>query len=449
MMEGLRIAIDDLVPDHEPDTEFADWETPLPFPLIRRPREDETGGVGTAPLALLDQGLEALGARWSQGGTAKGGGIGQARAAVQDLKDLFGVTDPAEVTSEHIRGLTEYWEAQGFAASTIHRRLSALSVLGISVRGCRPPLPYTPKRYPKPRPVDPQEEETPAREKTELDRLLTRVAKTHWAHRRSFDRSMSQGNMVLEALHSRGLTTLPEVTPEVVRELVDLWTRAGYARGTIMVRCAILNLMGVPVQGCRPRGRQQLKWWLNPTERERLLGWLRGIPDADYGDTADYIEWTCYTGLRVEETLRLTWRDITFNHGPDGRLIPEKMAMTAPGTKTANSQAALPLGKEACLIIVRRREAVPEAHPGDRVFPIGYRKLANLWSECREFIGAQDVPTATLKALRRSAARYLHVDRGMPLELTRAYLRHGSVGTTMGYLKLTGGYGTEEMARWL
>ena len=43
---------------------------------------------------------------------------------------------------------------------------------------------------------------------------------------------------------------------------------------------------------------------------------------------------------------------------------------------------------------------------------------------------------ATLKALRRSAARYLTVG-GMPLDILRQYLRHNSVATTMGYLRLT------------
>ena len=42
---------------------------------------------------------------------------------------------------------------------------------------------------------------------------------------------------------------------------------------------------------------------------------------------------------------------------------------------------------------------------------------------------------AVRAALRRSAARRLHADLGMPLDKVRHYLRHSSVSTTMGYLR--------------
>jgi len=59
-----------------------------------------------------------------------------------------------------------------------------------------------------------------------------------------------------------------------------------------------------------------------------------------------------------------------------------------------------------------------------------------------------DNPIATLKALRRTAARHLTVN-GMPTETVRKYLRHSNIQTTLGYLDLVGGYTTKEQHRWL
>jgi integrase len=83
------------------------------------------------------------------------------------------------------------------------------------------------------------------------------------------------------------------------------------------------------------------------------------------------------------------------------------------------------------------------------VFPITYTELNGVWQICRTHLAEQDNPLATLKALRRSAARYLHVTKGMPILLVRDYLRHSDVETTMEYLRLTGGINDAEYRRYL
>jgi hypothetical protein len=37
----------------------------------------------------------------------------------------------------------------------------------------------------------------------------------------------------------------------------------------------------------------------------------------------------------------------------------------------------------------------------------------------------------------------------MPLDMLRQYLRHESIWTTMGYLRLVGGYDKDEMRKFL
>lgn len=188
-----------------------------------------------------------------------------------------------------------------------------------------------------------------------------------------------------------------------------------------------------------PKG---LKWYLPEDKVPPLLARLRALASVErefmYDCLAFFIRWTTRTGLRIEESLRLEW---------DRDLAEDLTWVRVPGLKTATSQATLPLGQEVSEVLVQWRGIL-----GDNkkwVFPINYEELALAWTEARKFLGAEDDPTATLKALRRSAARYLHVDCGMPLHMVQQYLRHESMDTTLEYLRLTGGYGTEEMRRYL
>jgi integrase len=81
-------------------------------------------------------------------------------------------------------------------------------------------------------------------------------------------------------------------------------------------------------------------------------------------------------------------------------------------------------------------------------FPIKYDHLHESWDKARAFLGEQDNPMATIKALRRTAARHLTTS-GMPTEMVGDYLRHSDIKTTMGYLHLVGGYSITEQRRWL
>lgn len=179
------------------------------------------------------------------------------------------------------------------------------------------------------------------------------------------------------------------------------------------------------------------------------------VPPKDaskYRRFSAFVRWTTRTGLRIEETLRLKWSDVSGYDGPHWRV-------TVPGLKTVASQATLPLSLEATAILRDELEGPGDANalvfgfdgaPGrGAACGGGYIKVRQLWQECREFLGVADNPLATLRSFRRSAARNLHVTKGMPIDLVRSYLRHGNIATTMGYLRLTGGYNTEEMQRWL
>lgn len=272
-----------------------------------------------------------------------------------------------------------------------------------------------------------------------LSQALARVDRDRWSRMRSGKTLYSQAKAGVTGLHCLvGDCPVQSVTPSTLAVLTAQWYKAGTAPATIQKRLNCLSALGVNVEGCRVKEPKVLKWWLRPEDEERLV--------RDFGPTGEFalfVRWTTRTGLRVEETLALTWGDFVWGRGE----------LTVPGTKTDGSQATIVLSSEA-LEIAQALFGTPAtgvwnlpAHM--RMVRTEYTALRSQWQAARQRYGWETIPTATLKALRRTAARYLHVTCGMPLDIVRQYLRHEDIKTTLGYLRLTGGYSTEEMRKYL
>lgn len=279
-----------------------------------------------------------------------------------------------------------------------------------------------------------------------LQDALDHNGATRWQGMRSLRIHMSQGACAIATLQANigHQLRVCDVQPHMLLSAVAEWRNRGLAPATINKRLTILSVLGVNVSGCYATEPRKLKWWLRPADHAMLTQWLREMDDT-YGDqrhalAADYIDWTVFTGLRVEESLKLVRREIEFKAGG------EKASITVPGLKTVGAQQNLPIGDDACAILVRR--GMREAKPDTRVFPTSYFMLALTWQACRDKLGVEAHAGASLKAIRRSAARHL-TTKGMPLDILRQYLRHEDIQTTMGYLRLTGGYDESEMRRWL
>lgn len=263
---------------------------------------------------------------------------------------------------------------------------------------------------------------------------------------------LSQESQLRQALNTLlgviGPKPIDKVTPVHVQKCVDRWREEDKSPSTINSRLSVLSVLGINTDGCWVKNKLPPKWWLRPEDQSRLVAYLRA-PTAPFPTApllADYIEFVSYTGLRVEEALRLTWHEMSLKVTEVDGVMRSQSEMTVPGTKTQRSRATLALGVLPTLLLIERQKGPA----GDQlfVFPIKYDYLHDAWDKARAFLGEQDNPMATLKALRRTAARHLTVN-GMPTEMVRAYLRHSDIKTTMGYLHLVGGYAVNEQRKYL
>jgi integrase len=237
---------------------------------------------------------------------------------------------------------------------------------------------------------------------------------------------------VLQVLNERhsslSALELKDITTPIVQECVKHWQSQELSPSTINSRLSVLGVIGVKTDGCWVKNKLPPKWWLRPDESSRLLAHLRATP-APFPSApplADYIEFVSYTGLRVEEALRLTWRDVTLKVIKVDGVLRSQSEMTVPGTKTRRSHATFALGDMPSLILLKRKK---EGGDNPFVFPIKCDHLHESWDKARAFLGEQDNPMATIKALRRTAARHLTAS-GMPTEMVRDCLRHSDIKTS-------------------
>lgn len=314
-----------------------------------------------------------------------------------------------------------------------------------------------------------EDEESEDIGKRTLAQAFKITAEERWEGRRSEQTASSQAYrachyLALRVIHRLRLphkeaanpaehVTLEQVQADDLKRVIKVWRAEGLSTGTINKRLVCLSAMGVSVRGNWVRKAHALKWWLAPEAETQLVAFLRqrstdkfvrDTQPADYLTVMNFIQWQTRVGLRVEESLRLDKRKHFARVGTktleDGSEQP-LWSISVPGTKTATAAATLALPQEVVPFAM--------ASPTDRCFDITYERLRTIWEECREQLAVCDVPTATLKSLRRSAARYLHVTLGMPIKLVQDYLRHENVKTTMEYLRLTGGISEEEYRRYM
>jgi integrase len=171
-----------------------------------------------------------------------------------------------------------------------------------------------------------------------------------------------------------------------------------------------------------------LKWWLRPEDFERVLTWLHEeVVDPEF---ADYISMLVLQGFRPNEGRLL---EIDQFVGMD----TDEPWITDPGTKTEKSANAVPLFEDTRELAMRCIDRA-KRYKRKRLFAFEQRQCIDRWNEVREFLGVSDIPTATLRSLRRTFA-YLAHRRNLSTRLIQQILRHETILTTQGYLDVVGG----------
>jgi integrase len=237
----------------------------------------------------------------------------------------------------------------------------------------------------------------------------------HWRGTRHYASSMSQLKLamstLIEVMGPSRSPTVEEVTIEQLKACVHLWRGAGLSHETINKRVNTLSALGIACPGVRLPRPSRLRWQQAPERLEPLLAYLRANPPPFPRAKlmADYVEWVCFTGTRVEEVLRMTWDDVRL----DIREEPGKASLVSYSEMrytTQGAQATLAISLRPALLLQRRFAQRAGADP--RVFPINYECLTRDWVHPRSFLGAMDNKQATLKALRRYGCYNTNEQRG-------------------------------------
>lgn len=286
-------------------------------------------------------------------------------------------------------------------------------------------------------------------ERWDLKRASTIALEQHWFGRRKEANCRSWCRMLQQDMGNADLSSI--TTADIQAHILRLRT-IGLQPWTVHARvCIISTLYTVakrngytgPVPTIpRPHVPKPLKWWLTPEKEVEVIQWLS---EEEHHEMADFVAWTVQTGLRVEESLRVTLGSF---HGLSSG-TPE---LLVPGSKTESAQASTAVSAGAAQIAYTRFTAscsLTEVSAATPLFTMSYPKLDRHWQSVRAHFGWTKDTTATLKALRRSFARRVFAN-GAPLPVVQGMMRHKDPQTTMNYLRLVGGqFTTEEQRKWL
>lgn len=283
----------------------------------------------------------------------------------------------------------------------------------------------------------------------DLKRASDIALEQHWFGRRKAANCKSWCRMLQQDMDNADLTSI--TTADIQAHIMRLRTK-GLQPWTVHARVCVINTLyavakrngytGPVPQIPRPHVPKPLKWWLTPEKEVEVIQWLS---EQGHHEMADFVSWTVNTGLRVEESLRVTL-------GHFQGLSSGAPEVTVPGTKTGAAQAALAVSPGAALLAATRFTAIgnlTDVSCATPLFTMSYRMLEHTWAKVRVQFGWTKDTTATLKALRRSFARRVFA-KGAPLPVVQGMMRHKDPQTTMNYLRLVGGaFTTEEQRKWL
>lgn len=285
-------------------------------------------------------------------------------------------------------------------------------------------------------------------------RLVAEIAKnTHWNDTPYEYTACKYVDLLVDWFEGEGVADLDAISSEDVDRFKE-HCRDDRENGakTINAKLSALSVIFKIAQNRKPklmhhdlklprvRPQVTLKWWMKPEDMVKAADYLTAQNDTLF---LHYIQFLLLTGLRVKEALNVRLRDFR-------GLDTEKAFLRVPGTKNESSEATIAITEEARQIVLKRdAENKARGQTSDRLFDVNYTHMQRRWTVLREFLGYGDVKTATLRALRRSFAHLGVTKYKMDALTLRSVMRHSSVNTTQGYLRLTGAEEGQNGANYL
>jgi integrase len=273
---------------------------------------------------------------------------------------------------------------------------------------------------------------------------------THWVGTSWGDTVDRVVPSMLEFFEKRSRKNIDSITSEDLDAYVSECRARGNTATTINKKLSILSVINTVALERRPQlanirlpikrvpAKHVEKWWIRPEDLDRLVNWLLTVK----GDPvfADLVLTIVLQGLRVSEALRQERRHVIGLSGDTPKLM-------VAGEKTSLSEAAIPIFTHS--IGVYQRSVERAVNMGwKRLFPLSWRQASDRWNECRVYLGVEHIPSSTMRALRRTTAAYAN-KAGMTTRLLQKILRHETITTTEGYLRLIGAEELEDARRYM
>ncbi|HVV70185.1 MAG TPA: hypothetical protein VHI52_01595, partial [Verrucomicrobiae bacterium] len=193
-----------------------------------------------------------------------------------------------------------------------------------------------------------------------LRRALWDTFEARWRGIRTERRTLSQSLALVEYLESEGVTETAAVTESHLKGAIIKWKNEGLSPATIQCRLVLGSTMGIAAR-TKFRVPKVRKWWLRPEDEEEVVAYLAGHHSQYAGTLSDLVQWTTRTGLRIEESLRVT-RAMFVD------LFGDRPSLSVPGTKSdlaGNVVQAISADAAA----VARQRLGKGGRSGDLLFP--------------------------------------------------------------------------------